>query len=100
VAKKLTTSERIKQDKPLQIFENERAGWKWKIWKFYKAPGKPLQAQIDATLADTYGRAFVGAKSPFTYGSYELGDSYYREIVQNAVLTYQEGESNASIGSM
>ncbi len=92
MTKKLTTSERIKQDKPLQIFENVRAGWTWKIWKFYKAPGKPLQQQIDATLADVYGRAFVGAQSPHTYGSFELGDSYYREIVQNATLTFQEKE--------
>ena len=84
--KKLTTNDRINQDKPIEIWEDVRAGWKWKVWKFYKR-GTYLE-QREKTIADKYGRVLVSAQSPFTHGGWEMGDSYYNDIRQNARLVY------------
>jgi hypothetical protein len=84
--KKLTTNERIKQDKPLEIWQ--AGDWEWKVWKFYKAPSKPLDKQRENTVKDPYGRVFCGVQSPYTYGSYELGDVYYKDIIVYARRTY------------
>lgn len=90
----MTTLERIKQDKPLEIWTSPDGEWEWKIWKFYKAPGKPLKIQRRNTLKDPYGRAFCGVKSPYTYGSYELGDCYYKDIIRHATRTFEEGDES------
>ncbi|MHA2065310.1 MAG: hypothetical protein ACXABY_13120 [Candidatus Thorarchaeota archaeon] len=88
----MNTNERIKQDKPLEIWRCERSDWTWKVYRFYKAPGKTLNEQRVATKLDQYGRVFCGVQSPFTDGSYELGDVYYAEIRQHAVCTFREDE--------
>ncbi|MHA2069434.1 MAG: hypothetical protein ACXABY_34160 [Candidatus Thorarchaeota archaeon] len=90
--KKLSTDDRIKQDKPLEIWES--GDWTWKVYRFYKAPGKSLAKQRENTLKDRYGRVFCGVKSPYTYGSYDLGDVYYAEIRQYAVRTFAEDKKN------
>lgn len=82
--KKLTTNERINQDKPIEIWEDHRAGWTWKVWKFYKR-GTYLE-QREKTIADQYGRVLVSAQSPFTHGGWEMGDSYYNDIRKDARL--------------
>ena len=55
-------------DKPYAIF---RAGdMTWHVLKTYKM----------VKNEDTYARWFVAAKSDATYGSFELGDTYAREV--------------------
>jgi hypothetical protein len=90
--KKMTTSERIKQDKPLEIWTSANNEWTWKVYKFYKAPGKSLAKQRGGTMVDQYGRVFCGVCSPFTDGSYELGDVYYRDITTYATRTFAEDQ--------
>lgn len=80
--KKLTTSDRIKLDKPIEIWENKQAGWTWKVWKKYQKP--ELEAKNE------YARWFCSVSSPMTYGGYDMGDVYVKEIKENAVQTYDE----------
>ncbi len=41
---------------------------------------------------DPYARWFTVAKSPMTFGSWEYGDSYRKEITDNFRLTYASPE--------
>jgi len=52
--------------------------WTWHICKTYKT------AENEAK--DAYARWFVWAKSPHTYGSFEGGDTYAKEILSMATL--------------
>lgn len=61
------------QDNPYEIWE--APGWEWRVLKKYSK---------DET--DPYARAFLATKSPFTFGSYELGDGYIREYESVARL--------------
>lgn len=44
------------------------AGWEWRVLKKYQSPEKEAQ--------NPFARWFCAVKSPFTYGSWEMGDSY------------------------
>lgn len=46
----------------------------WHVCKTYKAPENEAK--------DTYARWFVWAKSPHTWGEFEGGDTYRRDVVQ------------------
>lgn len=46
--------------------------WEWRVLKRYQSQ--------DAERANPYARWFVAVKSPLTYGSWEMGDTYIREI--------------------
>ena len=46
--------------------------WEWRVLKRYQSPA--------AERANPYARWFVAVKSPMTYGSWEMGDSYISEI--------------------
>ena len=50
-------------------------GWTWEVLKTYK---------LDPT-GDGYARAFAAVSSPFTGGSFDLGDTYIREIGRTIV---------------
>lgn len=81
--KKMSTSDRIKADKPMEIYENKRAGWTWKVWKHYQKP--------DKEAINPYARVFCSVKSPFTYDSYDMGDVYINDITGNGgVLIFKE----------
>lgn len=57
-------------EKPYAIY---RAGdWEWRVLKTYKAPASEEK--------DAYARWFIAAKSPHTWGSFEYGDTYRKEV--------------------
>ena len=59
-------------------------GWEWRVLKRYQSP--------DAERANPYARWFVAVKSPLTYGSWEMGDTYIREIpTATAGMGFVEG---------
>ena len=64
-------------DDPYEIWENACAGWTWHVLKKYQHPDKEAD--------NPYARWFVAAKSPYTYGSWEMGDTYVSEIKENGV---------------
>ncbi len=63
-------------DAPYAIY---KAGqWTWHVCKTYKTPENEAK--------DQYARWFVWAKSPMTYGDFEGGDTYAKEILAQATL--------------
>jgi hypothetical protein len=62
---------------PYEIWTNQQAGWEWRVLKKYQAPEK------EAT--NPYARWFCAVKSPMTYGSWEMGDTYVNDVKQHAV---------------
>jgi hypothetical protein len=63
-----------KTDAPYAIYQGP-GGWEWRVLKTYKQPENEPK--------DQYARWMVAAKSPHTYGEFEMGDTY-----ANEVLTY------------
>ena len=50
--------------------------WTWHVCKTYKSP--------EAEAKDVYARWFVWAKSPNTYGEFEGGDTYVKDVTRYA----------------
>ena len=67
-----------KTDAPYAIYQGP-GGWEWRVLKTYKLPENEAK--------DNYARWFVAAKSPHTYGEFELGDTYALEILRYGRLT-------------
>ena len=59
-------------DDPYEVWENEETGWTWHVLKKYQRP--------DKEAANPHARWFVAAKSPYTYGSWEYGDTYVSDV--------------------
>jgi len=55
-----------------------RGEWVWKVLKTYKTPKNEEK--------DPYARWFVAAKSPMTYGEWEYGDTYAKEVLDIGFL--------------
>ena len=64
---------------PYEILENPRSGFVFRVLKKYQRPDKEAE--------NPYARWFVATKSPFTYGNWELGDGYVRDITRNSIQT-------------
>jgi hypothetical protein len=65
-------------DSPQAVFASQ--GWTWKVLKSWQNDdNKP------------YARWFVAVRSPMTYGSFDMGDTYVRDIVLNAHLIEVDG---------
>lgn len=61
-----------KTDMPYAIYQGPN-GWEWRVLKTYK--------QAANERKDQYARWMVAAKSPHTYGSFELGDTYAADVL-------------------
>lgn len=61
-----------KIDEPYEIWRTRDGSWEWRVLKKYKGPAGEAK--------DPYARWFCGVKSPYTYGSFELGDVYVKDI--------------------
>jgi len=57
-----------KTETPYATYRSRDGSWEWRILKTWKRP--------DTEASDEYARWFVAAKSPHTFGSFELGDEY------------------------
>ena len=67
------------QDNPYEVWSN-KVGWEWRVLKKYQKP--ELEAK------NPYARWFCAVKSPYTWGSFELGDVYVAEIKENATRSF------------
>ena len=65
-----------KVDNPYEIWRNN-SGWEWRVLKKWQSPEKEKE--------NIYARWYCAVKSPFTYGSYEYGDTYVKDIKNNAI---------------
>jgi hypothetical protein len=61
-------------EKPYEIWSN--GSWEWRVLKKYQAP--------DKEAANPYARWFCAVKSPYTFGSFDLGDTYALDVKKNA----------------
>jgi hypothetical protein len=60
-------------DKPYATFKGY-GDFEWRILKTYKVPTSEAK--------DPYARWFVAARSPATFGEWELGDTYKAEVLK------------------
>lgn len=52
-------------------------GWTWRILKHYQTAVKER--------ANPYARVLVAVKSPYTFGEWEMGDAYARDIAGDVI---------------
>ena len=76
----------VKQDKPYLIYV--APGFEWRVLKAYQLREKEEQ--------NPYARWFMATKGPGTFGSYELGDGYVKDVKQYGTLTYSSPEAIAA----
>ncbi len=60
-----------KVNEPYEVWRNSQ-GWEWRVLKKYQTPEKEA--------LNPYARWMCAVKSPYTGGSYDMGDTYIRDI--------------------
>lgn len=85
IQKNLLGKSRTK-DNPYATFEGEGpfGNTTVHLLKTYQKPAKELE--------NAYARWFVAVSSDFTYGSYDIGDSYLRDVIRGLTITYSSHE--------
>lgn len=84
--KKLSTNQRLKQVKPIQVWALPDRSWVWEIYRFYNR-------SLKRAYEDPYARVFCRVLSPFVgYERGELGDVYFREIRDYAQMVFDEAD--------
>ena len=68
-------SKAVSQSEPYAVYKNDMAGFEYKVLKTYQRPDKERSNQ--------YARWFLATKSPYTRSSYELGDGYINQILDD-----------------
>ena len=63
-----------KTENPYEIWVSRDATWQWRVLKKWQVDDNKL-----------YARWFCAVKSPFTHGTFEIGDVYVKEIKENAI---------------
>jgi hypothetical protein len=62
---------------PYEVYRSSLLpGWEWRVLRKYQTP--------DNEARNPLARWFVAVKSPMTFGDWEYGDSYVREILDDA----------------
>ena len=64
------------QEKPYAIYK--QGPFEYRVLKTYKQPSTESK--------DVYARWYLATKSPHTYGSFELGDGYAKDIRDKSEL--------------
>jgi hypothetical protein len=65
-------------DNPYEIWQSLDGTWEWRVLKKWQSPEKERN--------NPYARWFCAVKSPMTYGDYEYGDTYVKDVVKYARL--------------
>ena len=65
----------------------QATGWEWRILKHYQTPDKESD--------NPHARVFCAVKSPMTYGTWEYGDSYLKDITGYGTLVSRREVSDA-----
>jgi hypothetical protein len=61
----------VSVDEPYEIYKGFD-GWEWRVLKKYQTPHKEAE--------NRFARWFCAVKSPFTHGSWEMGDVYAHDV--------------------
>jgi hypothetical protein len=80
---KNTKGKTRKVDDPYEIYDGSGplSGWQWRVLKHYQSPENEKK--------NPYARVFCAVKSPLTYGEWEMGDVYCRNIPN---YRYEDGD--------
>ena len=65
------------QARPYAIFEAD--GWEWRVLKAYQRDPRAR-----------YARWYLATRSPYTHGSFELGDGYAADVMAHGRLVYRD----------
>ena len=68
----------VKVDKPYATFHDPRTDWTWAILKTYQSK--------EGESKNQYSRWYTACSSPLTYGSWEYGDTYVKDIISNGQI--------------
>ena len=71
-------------DKPYAIFRSPDGSFTWHVCKTYQMPEKEK--------ANQYARWFVYAKTAYTFGSFDAGDTYICDVMPYGMLVAAEPE--------
>lgn len=63
----------VKVDNPYAIYKNDRTNFEHRVLKTYQTKDKESKNE--------YARWYVASKSPYTYGSWEYGDIYVKDVI-------------------
>lgn len=61
----------VKVNEPYEVWKNNQ-GWEWRILKKYQTP--------ENEASNPYARWMCAVKSPMTFGSYDMGDTYVKDV--------------------
>ena len=62
-----------KVNEPYEVWRNN-VGWEWRVLKKYQSEEQEKK--------NPYARWMVACKSPMTGGTYDMGDTYIRDIIE------------------
>jgi hypothetical protein len=71
------------KDNPYEIWKSVDGTWEWRVLKKW-------QMDDDKPFA----RWFCAVKSPMTYGGFDIGDVYVKDIRENAIKVWSEKEGD------
>tara|TARA_R100001198_G_C5151815_1_gene160930 strand:- start:341 stop:661 length:321 start_codon:yes stop_codon:yes gene_type:complete len=63
----------VKVDSPYAIYKNDRTNFEHRVLKTYQSKDKESKNE--------YARWYVASRSPYTYGSWEYGDIYVKDVI-------------------
>jgi hypothetical protein len=87
---KNTMGKTRKVDNPYEIYRSDYLpNWEWRVLKKYQSPEKEKE--------NPYARWFCAVKSPMTYGDWEYGDTYVKDILVEARAYKINKETNEKI---
>lgn len=72
---------------PYEVWKTPDGSWEWRVIKKW---------QVDDNKP--FARWFYGVKSPYTHGSFELGDVYVSEIKKQAIKVSGGTGSATTVG--
>lgn len=64
-----------KVEDPYEVWQSQD-GWEWRVLKKYQSPEKEA--------SNPFARWMCAVKSPFTFGSWEYGDTYVKDVKSQA----------------
>ena len=63
----------VKVDNPYAIYKNDRTNFEHSVLKTYQTKKNESK--------NPYARWYVASRSPYTYGSWEYGDIYVKDVI-------------------
>ena len=63
-------------ENPYEVWKSLDGSWEWRVLKKWQKKSKEV--------VNPYARWFCAVRSPYTYGTWEYGDTYVRDVQSQA----------------